>query len=196
MGDLWCAFSFALIINKVVLFVFTFCFLWLACNKNGHHLTDVFPFSFSNWPWCCKFDQWRRSKNHSFDGLSWYFSIQISDANDEVIYHCSSRKLPKSSWGIVCGSPSSSCQSYCTDISSSKIIFSPTCHLITALLYCVFGSACFIQVPCCDYAYYANVTNVVVGLGADSFTSISTFTPKISIPYFSGLVVTVAWFLI
>uniref|UniRef100_A0A804MSE9 Uncharacterized protein n=1 Tax=Zea mays TaxID=4577 RepID=A0A804MSE9_MAIZE len=35
-----------------------------------------------------------------------------------TVYHCGSRKLPESSWGIVCHPPSSSCQSYCTDISS------------------------------------------------------------------------------
>ena len=97
----------------------------IVCKKIGYCLTIFFQFSFSNWPWCCKFDQWRRFKNYRFTGLPWDFAIQISNANDEVVYHCGSRKLPESSWGIVCHPPSSSCQSYCTDISSSKIIITP-----------------------------------------------------------------------
>lgn len=115
----------------------------VVCKKSGYYLTNVFQFSFSNWPWCCEFDQWRRFKNYRFAGLPWDFSIQISHANDEIVYHCSSRKLPGSSWGIVCCPPSSSCQSYCTDISSSKIIITP--YLASHVAgFVVVHFACFI----------------------------------------------------
>lgn len=142
--------------------VFTFSFLWLACKKSGYYLTDVFQFSFSNWPWCCKFGQWRRSKNYRFAGLPWDFSIQVSNANDEVIYHCSSRELPKSSCGIVCCPPTSRCQSYCTDISSSKIYFShlPSHYFAFVLcfqLHLLYFWHWNFTIPCCNYAYYAKV---------------------------------------
>lgn len=125
----------------------------IVCKKSGYYLTDVFQCSFSNWPWCCKFDQWRRFKNYRFAGLPWDFSIQISNANDEVIYHCSSRKLPKSSWGIVCCPPSPSCQSYCTDISSSKIIFTPYLHLML-LVACFIWVMNIFEMTCFSYVCY------------------------------------------